>query len=194
MAAVVEVGADAVGFVFAPRSPRRLAAEQASELAAAVPAFVSRVGLFQDQDAEEVARILDQVPLNLLQFHGSEPADYCGQFGMPYIKAVSMVDSSAVEHAELNHPDAAALLLDSHAPGQPGGTGRAFDWSDIGSSHRPIVIAGGLNPANVFEAVRNHRPWGVDVSSGVESAPGHKDQALVMTFVEEVERADREDR
>lgn len=194
VAAAAAAGADAVGFVFAPRSRRRLEAVQAEALASASPAFVSRVGLFQDQDAQEVARILDRVPLNVLQFHGSETASYCSQFGLPYIKAVSMAQDGALDEAEAEFTDAAGLLLDSHEPGRLGGTGATFDWSRIRDCALPIIIAGGLGPHNVFEAVRDYRPWGVDVSSGVESRPGDKDAGLIRTFIEEVERGDRNNR
>lgn len=193
VAAAVDRGADALGFVFAPRSPRRLDPDQARLLMAAVPAFVVRVGLFQDQDAEDVASALDQAPLNLLQFHGREPAAYCDQFGLPYIKAVSMAVEDSLSRAMHEFPDAAGLLLDSHLPGGPGGTGETFDWSRIGDVGRPLILAGGLTPANVRAAVRQCRPWAVDVSSGVESSPGIKDAGLIKTFIEEVERADRSD-
>lgn len=186
-----DAGVDALGFVFAPRSPRRLESDLANSLACAVPAFISRVGLFQDQDAEHVARILDSVPLNLLQFHGSEPPDYCSQFGLPYIKAVSMRQPGALKDAEEAFADAAGLLLDSHEPGGVGGTGEAFDWSRIEASAVPVIIAGGLKPDNVGHVVRSFRPWGVDVSSGVESGPGVKDAALIRSFVQEVESGDR---
>ena len=192
VAAAAKAGADALGFVFAPRSPRRLDATRARILAAASPAFVSSVGLFQDQDAQAVANILDQVPLSLLQFHGSESADFCSQFGLPYIKAVSMGQDGALEEAEGEFCGAAGLLLDSHAPGEPGGTGATFDWSRIHDCVLPVIIAGGLTPHNVFQAVRDHRPWGVDVSSGVESRPGIKDGGRISTFIEEVTRGDRD--
>lgn len=186
--AVVAAGADAVGFVFAPLSPRRLETSLAQVLAATVPAFVDRVGLFQDQDAEEVATVLDQVPVSLLQFHGSETASYCKQFGLPYIKAVSMNDPNALSQAERAHPEAAGLVLDSHQAGQAGGTGQLFDWSAIQKSEMPLIIAGGLNPDNVFDAVSRFSPWAVDVSSGVEKSVGIKEQALVRKFIAEVER------
>lgn len=191
VAAAVAAGADAVGFVFAPRSPRRLAPDQAVALAAATPAFVSRVGLFQDQEAQAVTRMLDMVPLSLLQFHGSESAEFCGQFGLPYIKAVSMRQDGALEAAEAEFGDAAGLLLDSHVPGQAGGTGTPFDWSRLRECALPVIVAGGLTPHNVFNVVRQYAPWGVDVSSGVESRPGIKDPELIRSFIEEVEHGDR---
>ncbi|MCJ7816062.1 MAG: phosphoribosylanthranilate isomerase, partial [Xanthomonadales bacterium] len=137
--AAVLAGADALGFVFAARSKRVLNSERAAELVSGVPAFVSRVGLFMDQDFEEVATILDHVPLTLLQFHGSEDAEFCRQFGLPYIKAVSMDSGAAVERAAKEYPDAAALLLDSHPAGGTGGTGMVLDWSMVPECALPLV-------------------------------------------------------
>lgn len=183
--AAVLAGADALGFVFAPRSKRVLNSERAAELVSGVPAFVSRVGLFMDQDFEEVAIILDHVPLTLLQFHGSEDAEFCRQFGLPYIKAVSMDSGAAVERADKEYPDAAALLLDSHPAGGAGGTGMVFDWSLVPECALPLVLAGGLAPGNVRQAIAQVRPWAVDVSSGVESAPGIKSEELMQKFIQE---------
>jgi phosphoribosylanthranilate isomerase len=187
--AAVEAGADALGFVFAPRSHRVLEPTEAAALVAEVPAFVSRVGLFMDQDFEEVARILDRVPLSLLQFHGSEDAAYCRQFGLPYIKAIGMaaLTFSAQSLAQAGHEfsDAAALLLDSHGAGEAGGTGQRFDWARVPRLARPTVLAGGLTPDNVREAVRQVRPWAVDVSSGVEDAPGAKSAQKMQAFIRE---------
>jgi len=189
--AAVEAGADAIGLVFAPRSPRRLHADEARDLVAQIPAFVTCVGLFQDQDFAEVSSILERVPIGLLQFHGTESADFCAQFARPYLKAVSMVVPDALKVAEMNFADARGLVLDSHEPGSPGGTGQTFDWSRIDNSRLPIIIAGGLTPENVFGVVSHHRPWAVDVSSGVESQPGVKDHSLMNLFVQEVERGNR---
>lgn len=186
--AAVVAGADALGFVFAPRSKRVLTIPRAAELVTGVPAFVSRVGLFMDQDFEAVARILDQVPLNLLQFHGAEDAAFCRRFGLPYIKAVSMDSDRAVERAGQEYTDASALLLDSHPAGGVGGTGVVFDWSLISQSSLPLVLAGGLEPGNVRQAIERLKPWAVDVSSGVETAPGIKSEALMRKFIEEAKR------
>lgn len=191
MSAAVQAGADALGFVFASRSPRCLNAARACELVALVPALVTSVGLFLDQEAEEVARVLDTVPLGLLQFHGMEDAAYCSQFGLPYIKAVSMQGPGALQTAIEAYPDAAGLVLDSHAPGGIGGTGQVFDWSLAGGSALPLILAGGLNAGNVAEAITAVRPWAVDVSSGVEAAPGIKNAEKIMKFMEEVSRGDR---
>lgn len=186
--AAVVAGADALGFVFAPRSKRVLTIPRAAELVTGVPAFVSRVGLFMDQDYEAVSRILDRVPLNLLQFHGAEDAAFCRRFGLPYIKAVSMDSDRAVERAGQEYTDASALLLDSHPAGGVGGTGMVFDWSLISQSSLPLVLAGGLEPGNVRQAIERLKPWAVDVSSGVETAPGIKSEALMREFIKEAKR------
>jgi phosphoribosylanthranilate isomerase len=191
--AAVDAGADALGFVFTPRSRRFLEPAAAATLVAEVPAFVSRVGLFMDQDREEVERILERVPLSLLQFHGREDAAFCRQFGLPYMKAFGMASAEGpgcgmdreLAKAEREYADAAALLLDSHGAGEAGGTGRPFDWAAVPRLSRPLVLAGGLTPANVREAVRVVRPWAVDVSSGVEDAPGIKCAQKMQAFIRE---------
>jgi phosphoribosylanthranilate isomerase len=183
--AAVAAGADALGFVFAPRSKRKLPLEKAVALVGEVPAFVSRVGLFMDQSSAEVARVLERLALNLLQFHGSEDAGFCRQFGLPYIKAVAMESAGAAEQAGRDFPDAAALLLDSHRAGQVGGTGQTFDWGTIPRLPLPLVLVGGLTPVNVRRAVQQVRPWAVDVSSGVEDAPGVKNAEKMRMFIRE---------
>ena len=187
--AAVSCGADALGFVFAAGSKRMIKPRTARELVQLVPAFITRVGLFLDQDAEQVGKILEEVPLSLLQFHGREDARYCRQFGLPYIKAVSMNSGRAVEQVEKAYPDAAALLMDSHEPGGLGGTGRTFDWKQMArigdQTERPLILAGGLTPQNVRAAVRLVKPWAVDVSSGVEEAPGIKNAEAMRRFIEQ---------
>jgi len=183
--AAIAAGADALGFVFVPASARCLQLETARSLCRLVPAFVSRVGLFLDQEEEQVRRVLEQVPLNLLQFHGSEGAAYCGQFGLPYIKAVRMDSTNPVPEAEAAYADAAGILLDSHEPGGLGGTGRQLDWQGLSLGAMPLILAGGLNPSNVAAAVKAVRPWAVDVSSGVESSPGVKDPLAMRQFINE---------
>jgi phosphoribosylanthranilate isomerase len=183
--AAVTAGADALGFVFAPRTRRAVQPEQAAALAAEVPAFVARVGLFLDQDYDEVARILDRVPLTLLQFHGREEPAFCRRFGRPYIKAFGMDSDPNLEQAAAAFGDAAALLLDSHEQGRSGGTGQVFDWARVPQLARPLILAGGLTPANVRAAVQRVRPWAVDVSSGVEDAPGIKNALKIESFIRE---------
>jgi phosphoribosylanthranilate isomerase len=153
-----------------------------------VPAFVCRVGLFLDQPAEVVRATLDRVPLSLLQFHGQESAEYCRQFGRPYIKSVSLQGGQSVAELELRYPDAAGILVDSHAPGGLGGTGKTVVWGKVKAGKLPLILAGGLDPQNVAEAIRQVRPWAVDVSSGVEISPGIKDAVAIKQFISEAKQ------
>ena len=186
-AAAAQLGVDAVGMVFHAKSPRHVSIEQARSIVAGLPAFVTVTALFMDPDAEMVHQVLNQTRVELLQFHGGEAAEFCRSFGRPYMKAVPMGGQVDLAEYARRHTEAAALLLDSHAAGQQGGTGRAFDWSVIPKvDGPPLVLAGGLNPANVAAAIRTVRPYGVDVASGVESAPGIKDPNKMAAFVQEV--------
>ncbi len=188
--AAAEAGADAIGLVFWPGSPRQVDIARAQSICLALPPFVSTVGLFLDPQESWVEEVLRQVPLDLLQFHGNEAPLECARYGWPYIKAIGMKgDVDAVRHAE-RYPDAQGFLLDSHRLGEAGGTGKTFDWSVVPELPRPVILAGGLNADNVAEAVRVVRPWAVDVSSGVEVEPGIKDPALMRRFVSEVAKAD----
>lgn len=181
VAAAVEAGADALGFVFAA-SPRRVTAAQAAALTAPVPGRTIRVGLFMNQPAEELWDVLDAVALDLIQFHGDEDDAFCAAFGLPFLKAVSMYSDDPGAQAR-SFPNAAGILVDSHAPGGAGGTGHSFDWNRRPDTDAPLWLAGGLTPDNVAAAVRQFRPDAVDVSSGVESAPGIKDPALIRAFI-----------
>ena len=181
--ASVAAGADAIGLVFVTGSLRNLSIDQARRLVQRVPAFVTVVGLFLDAPGEFVSRVLGAVPIDLLQFHGTESADYCAQFHKRYIKAINVKNAASVATAEKQYAGCAGLLLDSHTPGQLGGTGAVFDWSMIRPATKPLILAGGLNADNVDRAVREIRPWGVDVSSGVESSPGTKDAGKIIRFV-----------
>jgi phosphoribosylanthranilate isomerase len=187
--AAVQYGADAIGFVFDSGSPRFIDGEKAADIAGALPPFVTKTGLFVDADAGFVHRMLEQVPLDLLQFHGEEESGYCGRFRRPYIKSVAMdadVDLAAVATV---YSDASALLLDASVPGIPGGTGERFDWSLVpADASAPIILAGGLTPENVGEAIASVRPYAVDVSSGVEREKGIKDAARIEAFMQEVGR------
>ncbi len=188
--AACELGVDAIGLVFAPRSPRRLELAQAAALRAQAMPFVDVVALLMDQPADFVREAIAQVRPTLLQFHGDEDDAFCRSFGLPYLKAVAMGGDAGAD-ALTRHEGAVALLLDSHVKGSGGGTGRTFDWSRIpGQVAKPFLLAGGIGPDNVFDAIRVVHPWGVDVSSGIESAPGAKDAAKMRRFVEEVRRAD----
>jgi phosphoribosylanthranilate isomerase len=184
ISAACNAGADALGFVFYAKSPRHLAVEQAAALVAKLPPFVQSVGLFVDAETAYVESVLKAVPLDLLQFHGNETPEQCRRHGRPYLKAVRMrADTDLVKYCA-DFDDARAFLLDAYVAGVPGGTGERFDWGLIPAGlPKPIVLSGGLNPDNVGIAVETVRPWAVDVSSGVEAAPGIKDKARVATFI-----------
>ncbi|MEW6292812.1 MAG: phosphoribosylanthranilate isomerase [Pseudomonadota bacterium] len=193
LAAAVSAGADALGFVFYPPSPRFLAAEAAALLARQVPPFVTRVGLFVNAEPATVRETLTQVPIDLLQFHGDEDAHYCEQFGRPYIKAARVRPNSTrgdlLEFARA-FQTAQGLLLDAWVDAY-GGAGQSFDWSLIPENlPLPMVLSGGLHADNVVEAVVKTRPWAVDVSSGVEFSKGIKDAAKIAAFVAAVRMAD----
>ena len=192
--AAAEAGADAIGLVFYPPSPRYLAAERAAEIRDALPPFVQTVALFVNPDAAQVAQVIGRVRPALLQFHGEETPQFCAQFGMPYIKACRVGHGvrQTVELLEYLRPFSSACgwLVDSHVA-QYGGVGERFDWSIVPRGfERPLVLSGGLAPDNVAEAIRRVHPWGVDVSSGVESGKGIKDPAKIAAFIAEVRNAD----
>lgn len=188
--AAVEAGADAIGLVFYPPSPRYVAPARAAELAALVPPFVSTVGLFVNAAPRFVENVLASVPLQLLQFHGDEDEDACGRFGRPWIKAARMQPGVDLVKFAASHPHAAGILVDAFVEGYGGG-GKTFDWSLIPPGfERPLILSGGLDADNVAAAVRRLRPWAVDVSSGVESGKGIKDAARIAAFIAGVRRAD----
>ena len=180
-------GADAVGLVFYKPSPRYVTPEQALKVIAALPPFVMAVGLFVDAPAEEVREVLAKVPLDVLQFHGDETPAFCASFGKPYVRAVRMEPGTDLVEYARRFAGAKALLLDAHVPGQPGGTGRTFDWAGIPRDLPiPLILSGGLTIENVGRAVREVRPWAVDVSSGVEAGRGAKDPQKIVDFIRSV--------
>jgi len=191
--AAVAAGADALGLVFYAPSPRYVTPLRAAQLAARIPAFVTRVGLFVNAPAETVRATMADVALDLLQFHGDEDAAYCSQFGRPWIKAARVrpgLDLLEYAAAFAGAPGVSGLLLDADVEGYGGG-GRTFDWSLIPPSlPLPVILSGGLHPGNVAEAVRAVRPWAVDVSSGVEAARGIKDAQKITEFIAGVLDAD----
>jgi len=188
--AAAQAGADAIGLVFYPPSPRYLSSERAVEIRDALGPFVQTVALFVNPDAAQVAQVLQRVRPAMLQFHGEETPEFCAQFGMPFVKACRV--RPGIDALEYLRPfsRAAAWLFDSHVP-EYGGVGEPFDWSLLPATReRPVILSGGLARGNVAAAVRRVRPWGVDVSSGVESAKGVKDAAKIAAFVAEVRNAD----
>lgn len=186
--AAAAAGADAIGLVFHAASPRAVSMTQAAAIVRAIPPFVTTVGLFVNPDAGTVREVLQSVPLDCLQFHGDEPAALCAAFGRPWIKAIRVRDRHSLDATVLaEYREAQGLLLDTHDPKVAGGSGKAFDWALVPAAiAQPLVLAGGLHAGNVQEAIRRVRPWGVDVSSGVESAPGRKDHALIQSFIQAV--------
>lgn len=187
---VAYAGADAIGLVFAT-SPRRLGPDRAAEIARALPAFVSTVALFVNPTPAEVETVLRVVQPDLLQFHGEETPEFCRSFGRPFLKAARVRPGVDLLQYAADFAGASGLLLDAYSPDAHGGTGHRFDWSLIPPDlPLPLILAGGLEPGNVGEAVRSVRPWAVDVSSGVEAAKGIKDAAKVVAFIEEVKDVD----
>ena len=188
--AAAQAGADAIGLVFYPKSPRYLSAERAIEIRDALPPFVQTVALFVNADAAQVAQVLGRVKPALLQFHGDETPEFCAQFGAPFVKACRI--RPGVDASQYLQPfsRAAAWLVDSFVP-EYGGVGESFDWSLVPRGlGRPLILSGGLDQKNVARAIQAVQPWGVDVSSGVESAKGIKDAAKMAAFVAEVRNAD----
>src|SRR5687768_6135981 len=187
--AAAGAGADAIGLVFYPPSPRYLSVERAREIRDALPPFVQTVALFVNADAAQVSQVIGRVHPAMLQFHGDESPEFCAQFGLPYVKACRGKEGvSALEYLR-PFTSAAAWLFDSHVP-EYGGVGESFDWSLVPATEKPVILSGGLSQSNVGAAIRRVRPWGVDVSSGVESAKGIKDAGKIAAFITEVRNAD----
>lgn len=181
--AAVQAGADAVGLVFYPPSSRYVDVATAADIVSALGPFVTPVGLFVNAKRATVEEILARVPLGLLQFHGDESPEFCVGFGVPYVKAVRMAPDQAVVPVVADHVAACAILLDSFESSRPGGTGRVFDWARIPSDlGKPLILAGGLTPDNVGDAIAQVHPYAVDVSGGVEWAPGRKDAQRMQRF------------
>jgi len=182
--AAARAGADAIGLVFYGRSPRAVDLEQARAVVQALPPFITTVGLFVDAASEEIHAVLTAVPLDMLQFHGDESPEVCRCYGKPYLKALRMGEGADLAVLAQPYNDAVGILVDSYVEGVPGGTGQRFDWSRLsGGVSRPLILAGGLTPDNVAAAVAQVRPWAVDVSGGVEVAPGIKDASKIEAFI-----------
>jgi phosphoribosylanthranilate isomerase len=183
-AIAAELGVDAIGLVFYPPSSRFVDVATAQQIVAALPPLITVVGLFMNAESTAVQAVVESVRIDLLQFHGDEEPDVCAKFGRPYLKAVPMGAGADVRDYEQRFASATGLLLDSHSGQKMGGTGQHFDWTRIPAKRqKPLILAGGLHPGNVAEAIRQVRPYAVDVSSGVESAKGAKDAALMRAFL-----------
>jgi phosphoribosylanthranilate isomerase len=188
---IAEQGADSIGLVFHPKSPRFIGLDMARKIRDAMPPFVTITALFMDEKKEWISEVLSAINPDCLQFHGQEPEPDCVRWKQPYIKSISMGSAVDVVAYEQRYFSAQGFLFDSNAAGRQGGSGDTFDWSKIPSSFdRPLVLAGGLNTANVADAVTQVRPWGVDVSTGVEISKGVKDLNLIKHFFLEVKRGD----
>jgi len=187
----VRLGADAIGLVFYPPSPRHLDIDTARKIVSALPPFATAVGLFVDEDEVVVREILEKVRIDLIQFHGEESPDYCRRFGKPYIKAVRMRSETDLATVVDTYSDAAGFLLDAWHPDAKGGTGHCFDWDLIPKECRQsVILAGGLTSDNVGEALRTVGPYAVDVSSGVEAGKGIKDAGKMAAFLKQVHEYD----
>ncbi len=191
--AAVAHGADAIGLVFYGKSRRAVTVEQAQHIVAVVPPFVSVVALFVDELADEITRVLDNVQIDLVQFHGDEVPAFCRQFRRPWIKALRVRPETNLEEACHTYRDARGILLDSWREGVPGGTGKVFDWRLASRMlPLPVVLAGGLHADNVASAIAGVRPCAVDVSGGVEQSPGIKNAEKIRRFIAAVRAADQQ--
>lgn len=181
------LGVDAIGLVFYPPSPRSVSIDKAREIVAALPAFTTVVALFVDEREVIIRDVLSRVAVDCIQFHGEETPEECGLYGIPYIKAVAMRNTTDIEKLAKDYHQAAGLLLDAYHPQAKGGTGQKFDWDLIpNKSTVPIILAGGLTPENAAQAIKQVKPYALDVSSGVETGKGIKDAAKIAAFIREV--------
>jgi phosphoribosylanthranilate isomerase len=186
--AAVEAGADAIGLVFYAKSPRAVNVQQARAIIAALPPFITTVGLFVNASRCEINETLDAVPLDLLQFHGDETPEQCDGYHRPYIKALRVKAGDQIAEACRSYRNARGILLDTYVEGVPGGTGETFDWALIPDDlEKPVILAGGLTSANVAQAIAQVRPYAVDVSGGVEKSKGIKDREKILAFMSAVQ-------
>ncbi len=184
-----DAGADAIGLVFYSASPRAVDISTAQAITRVLPPFITRVGLFVDAPQEYISSILGRVNLDMLQFHGGEKQEDCSAYALPYIKAVKVSTGAGLKEQIDLYNNAAGILLDTYIAGKAGGTGQVFDWSVVPQEPgKPVILAGGLDAGNVLRAIRQVRPYAVDVSGGVESAPGIKDGDKIACFIEQVRK------
>ncbi|MCK5478783.1 MAG: phosphoribosylanthranilate isomerase [Methylococcales bacterium] len=190
--AAANLGVDAIGLVFYPPSPRHVSIEQAKEIVNALPAFVTVVALFVDEQESQIRKVLRKVSIDCIQFHGDESSDACRLYNKPYMKAIRMKPGMDVSEIAAHYQDASALLLDAYHPGIKGGSGSQFDWDLIpGDCSLPIILAGGLQVDNAKQAIHSVRPYALDVSSGVEAEKGIKDVAKMAAFIQQINESDR---
>lgn len=188
--AAIAAGADALGFVFYPDSPRNVSVADAREICRVLPPYITKVALVVNPDQAGVRYLLNEVAIDVIQFHGDEPQHFCQSFDRPWYKAVRVKDQQAIEQALIDYDQANALLLDAFVAGVPGGTGQAFDWQLIPKTTQAIILAGGLTPATVGGAITEVAPFAVDVSGGVEASKGKKSVTAMNAFVQAVQQAD----
>ena len=183
----IELGADALGFVFWPKSSRSVTPDIAHQIESTLPPFINKVGVYVDPTPDWVAETSAAGCLSLLQFHGDETPEFCEQFSLPYIKAIRVKDGVDLLQYATRYRNARGLLLDTYTAGMPGGTGHVFDWALVPQDlPLPVILSGGLNPNNVASAIKQTRPWAVDVSSGVEATKGIKDKTKIAAFMQGV--------
>jgi phosphoribosylanthranilate isomerase len=187
--AAVHLGVDFIGLIFAMKSKRKVTLEQAVSLRQYIPRTTAVVALCMDNAADEVSEIVEKLQPDYLQFHGREEDAFCAQFARPFFKVIAMADAQPAKQQMACLPSAYGFVLDGHALGEAGGSGQTFDWAGLPTCKKPMLLAGGLSPANVSEAIRDARPWGVDVSSGIERMPGIKDPQKMRDFVAAVRMA-----
>lgn len=186
------LGVDAIGLVFYPPSPRNVSTDKAYEIVRALPAFVTVVALFVDEQEDKICEVLDKVSIDCIQFHGDESVEACKIYNKPYMKAIRMKPGLDISEIARQHPQASALLLDAYHPGIKGGSGCQFDWDLIPKQCTlPVILAGGLESNNAKQAVQTVRPYALDVSSGVESSKGIKDVAKMAAFIQAIKEGDR---
>lgn len=183
IARAVKLGVDALGFVFYAPSSRSVAPDHAAMLTSSVPAFVTRVGLFVNEQPAIIQNIFERTRLNLIQYHGDETPEFCDAVGLPFIKAFRVRPGIDIQTEMERYPNASGFLLDAYVKGQPGGTGERFDWGMIPQSNVPIILAGGLSPDNAKDAIEQVAPWALDVSGGIETKPGRKDPDKMARFM-----------
>lgn len=187
----IRLGADALGFVFYPPSPRNITLENAKKIIANLPPFVTTVGLFVNENPIRIKEILNAVSLDLLQLHGEETPEYCNNLQMPYIKTLKIQPSIDITDSAKKYMATRAILLDTFHAQQAGGTGQVFNWDLIPTElNKPLILAGGLNSKNIEEAIAKIKPYAVDVSSSVEAAPGIKDPDKLAAFIQKVRKQD----